>query len=429
MVDSLAQAVAQNRTALLALTALKNYDNYTFTHMVNVSILTMGQARGVGHRRSAAARVRARRADARHRQGQDAERDPEQARQADRAGIRHPQAAHRGRRADPAQDAGDADAGAGRRVRASPARRRHRLPERRARRSSISRRRCAASPTSTTRCDRSACISRRFPPTASSPCCSATTASSSTSIWSGDSCSWWASTRSGNLVRLYSGEIAVVLKAACRRSLSAARAHPDRRPTRCRSANPTGDQSVGDGGRATTTPSRRRSIPRITASIRCYNSELLDAQSMTITRCRIAFMHASIRLPHACRLSVRRRRSDSTCGAARRRFAAPARHRRRRSAARRLPPAVQQALAQRIPHAARSGHGVRERALSVSRHRHVRRSRDDRHRRAAARARHDQQHVVAAEGARAHRMLRRSGDDGHHLRPADSSRQQRRRTC
>ena len=48
IVDSLAQAVAQNRTALLALTALKNYDNYTFTHMVNVSILTMGQARGLG---------------------------------------------------------------------------------------------------------------------------------------------------------------------------------------------------------------------------------------------------------------------------------------------------------------------------------------------------------------------------------------------
>ena len=48
MVDSLAQAVAQNRTALMALTALKDYDNYTFTHMVNVSILTMGQARGLG---------------------------------------------------------------------------------------------------------------------------------------------------------------------------------------------------------------------------------------------------------------------------------------------------------------------------------------------------------------------------------------------
>ncbi|HMD35067.1 MAG TPA: HD-GYP domain-containing protein [Vicinamibacterales bacterium] len=48
MVDGLAHAVAQNRTALLALTTLKEYDNYTFTHMVNVSILTMGQARGLG---------------------------------------------------------------------------------------------------------------------------------------------------------------------------------------------------------------------------------------------------------------------------------------------------------------------------------------------------------------------------------------------
>ena len=48
IVDSLALAVAQNRTALLALTSLKSYDNYTFTHMVNVSILTMGQARGLG---------------------------------------------------------------------------------------------------------------------------------------------------------------------------------------------------------------------------------------------------------------------------------------------------------------------------------------------------------------------------------------------
>jgi putative nucleotidyltransferase with HDIG domain len=47
MIDGLAQAVAQNRTALVALTALKQYDNYTFTHMVNVSILTMGQARGL----------------------------------------------------------------------------------------------------------------------------------------------------------------------------------------------------------------------------------------------------------------------------------------------------------------------------------------------------------------------------------------------
>jgi len=48
MIDGLAHAVSQNRSALLALTTLKDYDNYTFTHMVNVSILTMGQARSVG---------------------------------------------------------------------------------------------------------------------------------------------------------------------------------------------------------------------------------------------------------------------------------------------------------------------------------------------------------------------------------------------
>ena len=41
-------AVTQNRTALVALTAMRNYDNYTFTHMVNVSILTMGQAQALG---------------------------------------------------------------------------------------------------------------------------------------------------------------------------------------------------------------------------------------------------------------------------------------------------------------------------------------------------------------------------------------------
>ncbi len=47
-IDGHAEAVTQNRTAIVALTAMRNYDNYTFTHMVNVSILTMGQARGLG---------------------------------------------------------------------------------------------------------------------------------------------------------------------------------------------------------------------------------------------------------------------------------------------------------------------------------------------------------------------------------------------
>jgi HD-GYP domain-containing protein (c-di-GMP phosphodiesterase class II) len=48
VVDELAQAVSQNRDALVALTALRSADDYTFTHMVNVSILTMMQAQGLG---------------------------------------------------------------------------------------------------------------------------------------------------------------------------------------------------------------------------------------------------------------------------------------------------------------------------------------------------------------------------------------------
>ncbi len=48
IVEGLAQALAQHRTAVLALTALKHYDNYTFTHVVNVAILTMAQARSFG---------------------------------------------------------------------------------------------------------------------------------------------------------------------------------------------------------------------------------------------------------------------------------------------------------------------------------------------------------------------------------------------
>jgi putative nucleotidyltransferase with HDIG domain len=48
MIDGLARGIAQNRSGLLSLATLKNYDNYTFTHMVNVSILTMGQARAMG---------------------------------------------------------------------------------------------------------------------------------------------------------------------------------------------------------------------------------------------------------------------------------------------------------------------------------------------------------------------------------------------
>jgi len=48
LVDGLASAIGQNRRAMIALAAMHRYDNYTFTHMVNVSVLTMAQARSLG---------------------------------------------------------------------------------------------------------------------------------------------------------------------------------------------------------------------------------------------------------------------------------------------------------------------------------------------------------------------------------------------
>jgi putative nucleotidyltransferase with HDIG domain len=48
IVEGLASAVGQNRRAMMALTALWRDDSYTFTHMVNVSVLTMAQAKSLG---------------------------------------------------------------------------------------------------------------------------------------------------------------------------------------------------------------------------------------------------------------------------------------------------------------------------------------------------------------------------------------------
>ena len=47
IIDSLSKLVFQDRTSLLALTALKRHDNYTFTHMVNVASLSMALARSL----------------------------------------------------------------------------------------------------------------------------------------------------------------------------------------------------------------------------------------------------------------------------------------------------------------------------------------------------------------------------------------------
>jgi putative nucleotidyltransferase with HDIG domain len=48
IVEGLASSVDQNRRAMMAMTAMSGYDNYTFTHVVNVSVLVMAQARSLG---------------------------------------------------------------------------------------------------------------------------------------------------------------------------------------------------------------------------------------------------------------------------------------------------------------------------------------------------------------------------------------------
>jgi len=47
IIDSLSRLVYQDKTSLLALTAMKRHDNYTFTHMVNVAALSMAMARSL----------------------------------------------------------------------------------------------------------------------------------------------------------------------------------------------------------------------------------------------------------------------------------------------------------------------------------------------------------------------------------------------
>jgi putative nucleotidyltransferase with HDIG domain len=47
-VDHLAEAVGKSPARMIGLTGMKEHDEYTFTHMVNVSILTMAQARTLG---------------------------------------------------------------------------------------------------------------------------------------------------------------------------------------------------------------------------------------------------------------------------------------------------------------------------------------------------------------------------------------------
>jgi hypothetical protein len=119
-VEGLADAVTQNRTALVALTAMRNYDNYTFTHMVNVSILSMGQARALGIEGRLLREFGL--SALMHDIGKvrNAKGNPAEARTPDRRRVRHhAPASGRGCR-DSSPNAGNANPRASRRVRASP---------------------------------------------------------------------------------------------------------------------------------------------------------------------------------------------------------------------------------------------------------------------------------------------------------------------
>ena len=211
-VDGLADAVTQNRTALVALTAMRNYDNYTFTHMVNVSILTMGQARALGI------------------DGKLLREFGMSALMHDIGKVRTPKEI-----LNKPDKLTDEEFVIMRRHVVDGAEILRRTPEMpilapvvafehhlrldgsgypfgvEARRRSTSARCCAASPTSTTRCARSAPTSRRFRPIASSRCSSATTAPQFDQNLVRRFVQLLGIYPPGNLVRLSTGEVAVVL--------------------------------------------------------------------------------------------------------------------------------------------------------------------------------------------------------------------------
>ena len=168
-------------------------------------------------------------------------------------------------------DAGRAGAGAGRRVRAPPARRRHRLPERRhARRRSTSARCCAASPTSTTRCDRSAHYQQAFPTDRILAVLKRNDGTQFDQHLVRRFVQLIGIYPVGNLVRLNTGEVAVVMNGVRAGSVSAARARADR--SRRQADRPAvRDQPVGERARIRSAPRRssRRSTRPTISSTRC----------------------------------------------------------------------------------------------------------------------------------------------------------------
>ena len=99
-VQLIVDQVLNNETSLMGLTTIRDYDEYTFTHSVNVCIFSV--ALGKKARLSAAAALRPRHGGAapRHREGAGAGRDPQQDDRSGRAGVARHAGASLARRAD-----------------------------------------------------------------------------------------------------------------------------------------------------------------------------------------------------------------------------------------------------------------------------------------------------------------------------------------
>ena len=126
LVQLLIHKVARSNAALGQILAVKQYENLTYCHSVNVSVLSLLLGKQVGLDESDAGGAGRSRAAARRRQDADPARDRQEGRRARQARAQDHRVAHDARRRDPRADRRAASADADRRARTSPRRQGHR---------------------------------------------------------------------------------------------------------------------------------------------------------------------------------------------------------------------------------------------------------------------------------------------------------------
>ena len=127
LVQVLIHKVARSNAALGQILAVKQYENLTYCHSVNVSMLSLLLGKQVGLDEADAGGARRSRAAARRGQDADSARHRQEGRRARQAERRDDRVAHDAWRGDPRPDRRAASADADRRARASPRREGHGL--------------------------------------------------------------------------------------------------------------------------------------------------------------------------------------------------------------------------------------------------------------------------------------------------------------